>query len=100
MYDLLVTGGTVATATITAPLDVAVQGERIAALGAPGSLGSEARRIVAPRGLLRNQPAFPRPVQAPEPGGFTADAGFAEVVRLSESLADAGLSIGGRLGRL
>jgi len=52
MYDLLVTGGTVATATITAPLDVAVQGERIAALGAPGSLGSEARRIVDASGCI------------------------------------------------
>src|SRR5206468_10983956 len=52
MYDLLVTGGTVATATITAPLDVAVQGERIAALGAPGSIGSEAQRIVDANGCI------------------------------------------------
>jgi dihydropyrimidinase len=34
------------TATITAPLDVAVRGERIAALAVPGSFGSDARRIV------------------------------------------------------
>jgi dihydropyrimidinase len=46
MYDLLVTGGTVVTATITAALDVAVIGERITALGVPGSFGSDARRMV------------------------------------------------------
>ena len=46
MYDLLVTGGTVVTATLNEPLDVAVQGERIAALGAPGSFGSDARKVV------------------------------------------------------
>ena len=52
MYDLLVTGGTVATATIEEPLDVAVEGECIAALGAPRSLGSEARRIVDATGCF------------------------------------------------
>jgi dihydropyrimidinase len=52
MYDLLVTGGTVATAATTAPLDVAVQGQRISALGAPGSLGSEARRVIDATGCL------------------------------------------------
>ena len=35
MYDLLVTGGTVVTATMTALLDVAVIDERITALGVP-----------------------------------------------------------------
>jgi dihydropyrimidinase len=52
MYDLLVTGGTVVTATMTAPLDVAVQGERIAALGVPGSFGTDGRRVVDAEGCL------------------------------------------------
>ena len=37
MYDLLVRGGTVVTAESVAPLDVAVEGERIVAVAAPMS---------------------------------------------------------------
>jgi dihydroorotase-like cyclic amidohydrolase len=58
MYDVLVRGGTVVTETATEPLDVAVTGERIVALGSPGSLGSDAaividaeRRLVLPGGV-------------------------------------------------
>ncbi len=41
MYDLLVTGGTVVTPTATDKLDVAVEGEQIAAVERPGALGRE-----------------------------------------------------------
>ena len=52
MYDLLVTGGTVVTATLSEPMDVAVQGERIAALGAPGSFGTDAQKVIDATGSL------------------------------------------------
>jgi dihydropyrimidinase len=52
MYDLLVTGGTVVTATSAAPLDVAVVGERIAGIGLPGSFGSDGRRVIDASGCL------------------------------------------------
>jgi dihydropyrimidinase len=52
MYDLIVTGGTVVTATLNEPLDVAVQGERIAALGAPGSFGTDAAKVIDATGCL------------------------------------------------
>jgi dihydropyrimidinase len=45
MYDLLVRGGTVVTATAAEQRDIAVEGERIAAIEAPGSL-TEARKVV------------------------------------------------------
>jgi dihydropyrimidinase len=51
MYDLLVRGGTVVTPAGVHELDVAVRGERIAALGEPGSF-SEAARTIEARGLL------------------------------------------------
>lgn len=46
MYDLLVKNGTVITATMREAMDVAIQDERIVALGAPGELGTDAKRIV------------------------------------------------------
>lgn len=51
MYDLLVRGGTVVTPTAAEPLDLAVQGEQIAALEAPGTLG-DAARVVDATGCL------------------------------------------------
>ncbi|MEZ5098516.1 MAG: amidohydrolase family protein [Thermoleophilia bacterium] len=52
MLDLLVRNGTVVTAERTEALDVAVDGERIVAVGPTGSLGDEARRIVDAAGCL------------------------------------------------
>lgn len=46
MIDLLVRGGTVVTPTSTEPRDVAVQGEQISAIDAPGALGSEAKKVI------------------------------------------------------
>lgn len=46
MYDLLVRGGTVVTPTRTEALDVAVEGERIAAIEPPGALGAEAEKVI------------------------------------------------------
>jgi dihydropyrimidinase len=51
MYDVLVRGGTVVTEAATGPLDLAIAGERIAALGPPGTLG-EAARVVDAEGCL------------------------------------------------
>jgi len=46
MYDLLIVGGTVVTATGSDASDVAVDGDTIAAVGPAGSLGSEARKVI------------------------------------------------------
>jgi len=46
MYDLVVQGGTVVTPSTTELLDVAVQGETIAALGESGSFNSHAAKII------------------------------------------------------
>ena len=51
MYDLVVTGGTVVSASSETPLDVAVDGEKIAATGPVGSLG-EAKRTVQADGCF------------------------------------------------
>jgi len=45
-YDLLVLGGTVVTPARTEVLDVAVEGERIAAVEPPGILGTEAAKVI------------------------------------------------------
>jgi dihydropyrimidinase len=52
MYDLLIRGGTVVTPTSTEPRDIAVQGERIAAIGAPGALGGDAAKVVDATGRI------------------------------------------------
>jgi dihydropyrimidinase len=52
MHDLLIRNGTVVTPAGREALDVAVEGETIAALGAPGSLGAEARRVIDATGML------------------------------------------------
>jgi dihydropyrimidinase len=51
VYDLLVRRGTVVTPTASAVLDVAVDGESIAAVGEPGTLG-EAKEVVDADGQL------------------------------------------------
>src|SRR5262249_25191368 len=52
MYDLIVRGGTVVTPTSAELLDVAVEGERIAAIDRSGGLGAEAKRVVDASGKL------------------------------------------------
>ena len=53
MFDLLVRGGTVVTAERSALLDVAVEGERIVAVAAPGALSpAEAKRVIDAEGCL------------------------------------------------
>ena len=52
MYDLVVRGGTVVTATATEALDVAVDGERIAAIDRPEALEGEAKKVVDATGCL------------------------------------------------
>ncbi|MEZ5098423.1 MAG: amidohydrolase family protein [Thermoleophilia bacterium] len=51
MVDLLIRGGTVVTPGGTGTLDVAIEGERIAAVAAPGVL-TEARRVIDATGKL------------------------------------------------
>jgi dihydropyrimidinase len=51
MFDVLITGGTVVSPTSSEVLDVAVQGEQVAALARPGTLPQDARRTVDARGL-------------------------------------------------
>ena len=46
MYDLLIVGGTVVTATGAEACDVAVDGETIAAVAPAGSLGADARKVI------------------------------------------------------
>ena len=52
MHDLLIVNGTVVSPEGEQALDVAVSGETIAAVGPPGSLGSEARKVIDARGCL------------------------------------------------
>jgi N-acyl-D-amino-acid deacylase len=54
MYDLLITNGTIVDGSGGEPFtgDVAITGDRIAAVGAPGSLGTEAREVIDATGLL------------------------------------------------
>ena len=52
MYDVLVINGTVVTEEGAREADVAVSGEQIAAVDAPGALGSEAARVIDAQGLL------------------------------------------------
>jgi dihydropyrimidinase len=52
MYDLLVRGGTVVSPTSAELLDVAVEGDQIAAVAAPGQLGSEAATVVDATGCI------------------------------------------------
>ncbi len=46
MHDLLVRGGTVVTPASTDQLDIGVNGEQIAAIDAPGALGTEAKKVI------------------------------------------------------
>ena len=52
MLDLIIRGGQVVTPMGVGEWDVAVQGERIAAVAAPGALGDEAGRIVDATGKI------------------------------------------------
>ena len=52
MYDLLVRGGIVVTPTAAEPADIAVSGERIAAVEPPGALGAEAKKVIDATGCL------------------------------------------------
>ncbi len=51
LYDLLITGGEVVLPEYRARLDVAVQGEKIAALASTGKLGKTAHRVFNAKGL-------------------------------------------------
>ncbi len=46
MYDLVVSGGTAVTPSSTGLLDIAVCGEEIVAIGAPGSFDGKAAKVV------------------------------------------------------
>jgi dihydropyrimidinase len=52
MHDLLIRNGTVVTPAGQAALDIAVDGETIAAIGPHGSLGDEAKRTIDATGQL------------------------------------------------
>ena len=52
MYDIVVINGRVVTEEGARDSAVAVQGERIAALGEPGALVARARRVVDAAGML------------------------------------------------
>lgn len=52
MYDVLICGGTVVTPSGVDRLDIAVEGERIAAIDQPGSFVEEASRVVDASGCL------------------------------------------------
>jgi len=52
MLDLIIRGGQVVTPQAVNVMDIGVQGERIAALGQPGTLTSDSARIVDARGKI------------------------------------------------
>ena len=47
MFDLIVSGGTAVMPTGAAAADIGVSGEKIVAIGVPGSLGEAARAVDA-----------------------------------------------------
>jgi len=51
-YDLLILNGTVVSPIEARPQDVAVQGDQIAAVGDPGSLGTAAAKVIDAAGCL------------------------------------------------
>ncbi len=51
MFDLLITNGEVILPECHAKLDVAIQGEKVAALATTGTLGKKARRVINAKGL-------------------------------------------------
>jgi dihydropyrimidinase len=52
MHDMLILNGTIVTPAGSEALDVAVDGETIAAIGMAGTLGTEARKVVDATGCL------------------------------------------------
>ncbi|KAL2870042.1 uncharacterized protein BJX67DRAFT_378592 [Aspergillus lucknowensis] len=46
MYDLVITNGLCVTASDVAPLDIAIQGEKIALLASSGSLSNQGKRVI------------------------------------------------------
>ncbi|MDP2703131.1 MAG: dihydropyrimidinase, partial [Candidatus Rokubacteria bacterium] len=52
MLDLVIRGGRVVTPQCVGSWDVGVPGERIAVLGAPGTLPTEAARVIDATGLI------------------------------------------------
>ena len=52
MFDVVITGGTVVAPEGAAAMDVGIQGEQIAALGAPGSLDTQGARIIDATGKI------------------------------------------------
>jgi dihydropyrimidinase len=51
-YDLLIMNGTVVSPTESRPQDIAVEGEQIVGVGDPGSLGTEAAKVIDASGCL------------------------------------------------
>jgi dihydropyrimidinase len=52
VYDILVRGGTVVSPAAAEPLDVAVEGECIAAIDRHGTLGAEAKKVIDATGCI------------------------------------------------
>jgi predicted amidohydrolase len=50
MYDLVITNGICVTASDVAPLDIAIQGEKIALLAPSGSLAKQGTRVIDAEG--------------------------------------------------
>ena len=46
MFDVVITGGRVVSPTTTTELEVGIQGKEIAALASPGTLVTEAKRVL------------------------------------------------------
>lgn len=74
MFDLLIQNGTVVTARGTHSWDVAVSGDKIAAVGPHGTLGEAARRVDAAGKLVLPGLIDPHVhIRHPFKGGFSAD---------------------------
>src|SRR5712691_3312533 len=52
MLDLIIRGGQVVTPQAVGEMDVGIQGEKIVAVGWPGTLAAEAGRIIEARGKI------------------------------------------------
>ena len=52
MLDLVIRGGKVVTPSAVGEMDIGIQGEKIAALGQPGTLAADADRVINARGKI------------------------------------------------
>ena len=89
MFDLMIKGGTVVTPETSVAADVAIKDGKIAAVASPGTLGSEAGRVIDAAGKVhrieeRTEPFSTEPIfsDGPVQGILEVKAGTARTIGL------------------